>query len=476
MAKSIFMGQDFLLKSEPARKLYHENAEGKPIYDYHCHLSPKEIYEDKPFDNIADIWLGGDHYKWRAMRYAGVPEALVTGGGAPLEKFKAWARVCERLAGCPLYHWANLELQMYFGVTEPLKAANAERIYNQCNEKIRREQLSPVKLIERSNVKLVCTTDDPVDDLGYHQKLKAEKQLSFQMLPAFRPDKAVNLNNDGFDSYIQKLSQVAGFSIDSYGKLVEALSQRIDFFDAMGCRVSDHSIESLSTVSGSEAELEAIFARGIRGEKVSQEELDKYKNGLVKRLAALYAQKGWVMQLHIGAIRNNNLPMFRKLGPDTGYDSMNDFSIAAPLVKLMKEMHAAGQLPKTVLYTLNHKDNLVLSTIGQSYQEDGVTAKIQFGVPWWFNDHKDGIEEHLVSIANQGMLPEFIGMLTDSRSFLSYARHDYFRRILCNFLGQLVVDGEFEEDYQLLGGMVEDICHRNVARYLGLADETFFSL
>ncbi len=466
------LGKNFMLNGETARVLYNDIAKGAPIYDFHCHLSSKEIYEDKVFSNISKIFLEFDHYKWRAMRYAGIPEKYITGNASDdFDKFKMWARTCERLIGSPLYHWTNLELKNFFGINEILKESNAEKIYDYCNKKIQLEALSPIKFIKNSNVKLICTTDDPSDNLEYHKKLAEKKDLGFNVLPTFRPDKALNILNEGFIDYLNTLSERSSIKISSsYTTLIEVLKERINYFHEAGCKLSDHSLESLSYFSTTEEEVSEIFKRRLYLDKISLEDAEKFKFYTLKLLAKEYHEKGWGMQLHIGAMRNNNGTMCKKLGYDSGFDIMNDFNIAASLSKLLNEINENSGLPKTAIYTLNPKDNIVLSSLPHCFGEDGIKGKVQFGAAWWFIDHKEGIYEHLKSIASQGMLAYFIGMLTDSRSFLSYARHEYFRRILCDFIGTLVDNGEFENDYELLKEITEGICYKNIKNYLQLED------
>jgi glucuronate isomerase len=460
--------KEFMLKGQTAKKLYEDVAKNAPIYDFHCHLSPKEIYEDKAFDNISKVFLGFDHYKWRAMRYAGIPEHYITGDASDLEKFKMWAKTCERLIGSPLYHWTNMELKTFFEVKEILKESNAEEIYEHCNRKIREEAFSPVKFITKSKVKLICTTDDPADNLEYHKLLSQKKELNFQVLPTFRPDKAINILNEGYVDYLNKLSESSSMVINSYADLMEALRSRIIHFSTMGCGLSDHSLESLSYLPTNEVEVGAIFNKRMSGDHVSAEDAEKFKCFTLTLLAEEYHSRGWVMQLHLGAMRNNNQAMYTNLGPDSGYDIMNDFAIAPHLSNLLNAMHQKQALPKTVLYTLNPKDNIVLSALPHCFCEDGIAGKVQFGAAWWFNDHKEGMRQQLKAVADQGMLAYFVGMLTDSRSFLSYARHDYFRRILCSFIGSLVDDGEFDDDDTILKEITEGICYKNIKKFLSL--------
>lgn len=372
--------------------------------------------------------------------------------------------------GSPLYHWTNLELKSYFGVSEFLKESNAEKIYEFCNKKIKDEKLTPSKMITNSNVKLLCTTDDPADSLEYHILLRTEGKKSFKVLPTFRPDKALNINNNSFCEYIIRLSESTKSCIETYGDLIKALKLRIEYFNNAGCLLSDHSLEGLTYFQTDYKEVEKIFSKRMLGKNLSCEEAEKYRGYTLKLLASEYKKCGWAMQLHIGALRNTNRVMFEKVGADTGFDVMNDFRIAEPLAKMLDDMDQTNGLPKTILYSLNSNDNLVLSSLPHCYTEAGIRGKVQFGSAWWFNDHRDGIISHLKSIANQGMLAYFVGMLTDSRSFLSYVRHDYFRRILCSFVAKLVDSGEFENDEIILKEIIEGICFKNISYYLGLSD------
>ncbi|PYG85852.1 glucuronate isomerase [Ruminiclostridium sufflavum DSM 19573] len=458
----------FMLKGRASEALYNQIAKGAPIYDFHCHLSARDIYEDKEFKDIASLWLGYDHYKWRAMRYAGIPEKCITGNSDGLTKFKMWAKTCERLAGSPLYHWANMELKSCFGINEFLKESNAEEIFYLCSSIIKSSKLSPVKMIEKFNVRLICTTDDPADSLAYHKRLNTEGKYGFMVFPTFRPDRALNILKEDFTGYIEKLSESSGVKIESYEDIINALKSRIQYFRQIGCVLADHSLESMSYFAADTPEVERIFSKRLGGEILTNEEAEKYKGCTLKILASEYRKAGLAMQLHIGALRNVNETMHMKAGADAGFDIMNDFCIAEPLVRLLDDMDRSEGLPKTILYSLNSKDNLVLSSLCHCYTEDGIPGKVQFGAAWWFNDHKEGIREHLSSIANQGMLAYFVGMLTDSRSFLSYVRHDYFRRILCSFIGELVDNGEFDKDEEILKELVEGICFRNIQNYLGL--------
>lgn len=462
------LSNNFILSGKTAVSLYERYAKDAPVYDYHCHLCAKEIYEDEAFNDISSIWLGYDHYKWRTMRFAGVPEEYITGNGDGRTKFRMWAKICERLIGSPLYHWANMELKTYFGVDEILKESNADRIYDHCNAKIKEEKLSPVKMIKASNVRLVCTTDDPVDSLEYHLLLGKNREKGFDVFPTFRPDNVLKILNNNFIEYIRKLEATTKLKIITYQDMLNALKNRIEFFRQAGCLLSDHSLESLVYLPTDIVEAGSIFLKRLNGEVITTHEAEKYKLYTLSFLAGAYKEAGWAMQLHIGAIRSTNDNMLKKAGVDSGFDIMNDFQIAEPLAKLLNDMDKMNCLPKTILYTLNSKDNLVLSSLPHCFTEDGVPGKVQFGAAWWFNDHKEGITAHLKAIADQGMLAYFVGMLTDSRSFLSYVRHDYFRRILCSFVGDLVEKGEFADDDAILGEIVEGICFKNIVRYLGL--------
>lgn len=461
------LNDTFILNGKTAETLYNEFAKDAAIYDCHCHLTAKEIYENKSFEDISSLWLKYDHYKWRAMRYAGVPEALITGEADGIAKFMAWAKTCQRLIGSPLYHWASMELKTYFGINVHLNEFNAKEVYNTCSEKIIEDALSPIKIIQKSNVKLICTTDDPIDSLEYHDLLR-KQNLSFKVLPTFRPDKALNIRADGYLDYVYLLSKSNESTITNYTEFIEALISRIEYFAKAGCLLSDHSIESLSSIAITRVQAKDIFDRRLSGKKITSEEAEIFRIQTLILLASEYKKVGWVMQLHIGALRNINDVMFSKLGVDSGFDIMNDFRVNEPLSKIFNAINNKDGLPKTILYTLNSKDNLLLSSLPHCFPDDGVVGKIQFGPAWWFNDNKMGILSHLKFIANQGMLADFIGMLTDSRSFLSYVRHDYFRRVLCSYIGELVDSGEFENNYDILKEIIEGICYKNIKSYLGI--------
>lgn len=463
-----FMDGDFLLKSETAKTLYHEYAAKMPILDYHCHINPKEIWEDKRYSSITEAWLGGDHYKWRAMRSVGVDESYVTGNASSEEKFQKWAQTIPMLIGNPLYHWTHLELQRYFGITKPLNGDNAMEIFKRCNEILQRPDMSVRGIIKRSGVKLICTTDDPADDLTYHEKLAHDASFDVQVLPAFRPDKAMRADKPSFAAYVTKLEGVICREINCVEDMRNALNERMDFFAGHGCCVSDHALDYCFCEEASEAELNDIFARAKAGQAISVKEQNAYHTALLLSVAKEYAKRGWVMQLHFACLRDNSLRMFEALGPDTGFDSINDQPNALGLAKLLGKLEKANALPKTILYSLNPSDNAMIgSVIGCFQTSGGVLGKIQQGSAWWFNDHKDGMEAQMRSLMSLGAMGTFNGMLTDSRSFLSYTRHEYFRRILCNLFGELVENGEYPADIKVLGSMVQDISYRNAVRYFG---------
>lgn len=460
-----FMDRDFLLSNETAVKLYHEHAAEMPIIDYHCHLSPQEIYENKTFANITEAWLYGDHYKWRVMRANGVDEHYITGGASDYEKFLAWAKTVPMVIGNPLYHWTHLELQRFFGVYDLLNEANAPKIWDEVNKQLQGEGFGARDLIVKSNVTVVCTTDDPVDSLEFHQKIAAIEGFNISVVPGFRPDKALEINRETFLPWVGRLSEVSGTAIQHYGQFLEALKSRVKFFHESGGRVSDHALDAVMYEEATLEEAAEIFAKGLAGQKVSETEEKKYKGFTLVFLNKLYAELGWVTQFHMHALRNNNSVMFGRLGPDTGYDAINDGFMAKPLAGLLDALDRQGALPKTVLYSLNPNDNEVIAAITGCFQGGGIPGKIQFGTAWWFNDHKDGMLQQMKTLANFGVLGRFIGMLTDSRSFLSYTRHEYFRRILCDLIGTWVENGEYPEDMELLGSMVKGICYNNAEQY-----------
>lgn len=462
-----FMDKDFLLETETAQKLYHEYAAKMPILDYHCHINPQEIAEDRKFENITQVWLGADHYKWRQMRSNGVEEKYITGDASDREKFQKWAETLERAIGNPLYHWSHLELQRYFGYYGALNGETAEEVWNLCNAKLQEDGMSARNLIRQSNVTLVCTTDDPVDSLEWHEKIAADESFEVRVLPAWRPDKAMNLEKTDYLEYLKKLEVVSGVKIDSFASLIEALRIRMDYFAEHGCSVSDHGLEYVMYAPASEEEIEAIFAKRLRGEAVSRADELQFKTAYMVALGREYHKKNWAMQLHYGVKRDNNGMIFGKLGPDAGIDCINNYAPSSEMADYLNALAITDELPKTILYSLNPTDNATIGTIIGCFQSEEARGKIQQGSAWWFNDNKQGMIEQMTSLANLGLLGNFIGMLTDSRSFLSYTRHEYFRRIMCNLMGGWVENGEYPADEKVLGRMVQDISYNNAVRYFG---------
>ena len=461
-----FMNKDFLLKTKTAKKLYHDHAAKMPVIDYHCHINPMEIYEDKRYETVTDVWLGGDHYKWRAMRSCGVPEKYITGDATPAEKFQKWAETIPNLIGNPLYHWTHLELQRYFGITEPLNGDNAMEIYEKCNAILAQPDMTVRGIIRKSGVELICTTDDPVDDLKAHELLAADPTAPAVVLPAFRPDKAMRADKETFPAYVAQLEQVTGFSINTAEDMKKALSDRIAYFADHGCRVSDHALDYCFCVEADDATVNDIFARAKAGEKITWNEQLAYHTAMLIAVCKEYRKLDWVCQFHFACLRDNSKKLFRRLGPDTGFDCINDQPNAQGLSALLNALQEADALGKTILYSLNPADNAAIGTIMGAFQTDAmVPGMIQQGSAWWFNDHKMGMEEQMKSLMSLGAMGTFNGMLTDSRSFLSYTRHEYFRRILCNLFGQMVEDGEYPADMNQLGKLVENISYRNTLRY-----------
>ncbi|WP_294911872.1 glucuronate isomerase [uncultured Eubacterium sp.] len=462
-----FMDGDFLLDTDSARHLFHDFAENMPICDYHCHLSPKEIYENKQPENISRLWLSGDHYKWRAMRSAGAEEKYCTGDASDEEKFLKFGETLQYCIGNPLYHWAHIELQRYFGIDTPLNARTAKDIYDRANEAIKNGDFRPQSLIKRSNVKVVCTTDDPVDSLEYHKKLKQVSDFDCKVLPSFRPDKALNIQLDGFADYIKTLGEVAGVEINSYKDVIVALLKRCDYFNEIGCKVSDQAFEYVPFTASSDDEIDAVFKKAMRGESVSQSEGDGYRTAVLLALGAKYHELGWAMEIHIGAIRNNSTRMFKAIGADTGFDSVGDSEIAKKLSRFLDALDVKNELPKTILFNLNDKDNTVLATMLGNFQSSEAQSKIQFGPAWWFLDTMDGMTSQMKSLANLGVLGKFVGMETDSRSFTSYGRHEYFRRIMCRLIGRWVEDGWYADDDEVLEEIIKGISYNNAIKYFG---------
>ena len=460
-----FMDENFLLRNEPARILYHDYAAGMPILDYHCHLNPQEIYENRQFENLTAIWLGGDHYKWRLMRAGGVEEKYITGDAPDLEKFQKYAEVLSRAIGNPLYHWSHLELQRFFGWNGYLTPDNAQEVWEHCNALLQQEDFRARSLIERSNVRLVCTTDDPADSLIWHEKLAAYNSFEVKVLPAWRPDKALNIEKPDFAAYIEKLGDAQGVKIASYEELKDVLDARMEHFHAHGCRLSDHGLEYAMYRPVDDEEAARIFEKRLSGAQVTRQEELGYKTAMLTHLGRRYAKRGWAMQLHYGCLRDNNRAMYARLGPDTGYDAINNTSPSGELAGLLNALAETGELPRTLVYSLNPMDDDAIDSILGAFQQGPDVCKVQHGSAWWFNDQKQGMEKQLTSLANKGYLAGFVGMLTDSRSFLSYPRHEYFRRILCNLIGTWIEEGEYPADYALWGGVVQDIAYNNAERY-----------
>ena len=436
-----------------------------PILDYHCHLSPKEIWENRPYSSITQAWLGADHYKWRIMRSNGIPEEKITGNASEREKFFAWAETLPYCIGNPLYHWTHLELQRYFGIEEPLCDESAARIWEQCNQKLSTKDFLPRALIVRSHVELICTTDDPADSLEYHQKIQADPTIGFQVLPCFRPDAAIHLEHESFLSWLQKLEGQTKKNIQTWSSLQNSLVERMDFFAQHGCKLSDHGMDQVCFAEADDAQINTIFQKRLNGKDLDATEIAQYKSALWIFLGQEYSKRGWAMQLHIGALRNNNRRMLAQLGPDAGFDSIDDLPIAQPLSRFLNLLENQRLLPKTILYNVYAASNDVLAAMIGNFQDGSIPAKLQFGSAWWFADHRDGMEAQLRSLANLGVLSRFVGMLTDSRSFLSYPRHEYFRRILCNLLGNWAENGEYPCDENVLGQIVQDICYHNAKHY-----------
>ena len=452
-----FMNDDFLLQTQTAKTLYHKYAQNEPIFDFHNHLSPQEIYENKPLGNLANAWLDHDHYKWRAMRAAGVPEELITGHGDNYERYLAFVKTLELCVGNPLYHWSHLELQRYFGINEPLTQKNAREVWDKCNELLAKPEYAPQGLLKKMGVQALCTTDDPLDDLQWHKKISVPK-----VLPSFRPDLILNAASPAFPEYISRLQQADGTRFKSINDMLAAVGRRMDYFKQCGSLVSDHSLENDFYLPATYDDVNYIFEKAWIGKKLKPEELAKYKGFVLIELGKMYAQKGFVMQIHIGALRDNNTAMLKQAGNNIGEDSLNDFNYAAQLGKVLDGIYSAESAARIILYNLNPKDNETIATMAANFRN------CLFGPAWWFNDHKDGIEEQIRVYARTSTLGKYVGMLTDSRSFLSYPRHEYFRRILCNFIGNQVEQGEFPWDEEALGQMVRNICYKNAAEFFGL--------
>ena len=462
-----FMGQDFLLEGATAKELYHNIAAKQPIIDYHCHVSPKDIALDVRFSNITEAWLYGDHYKWRLLRARGVDEKYVTGGGSDREKFQKFAETLPYAIGNPVYHWAHLELQRYFDCYLPINPANAEPIWEVCNKRLAKDGMSVRGLIRSSNVTHICTTDDPVDSLEWHKMMQEDPDWDVRILPTFRPDKAINIDKPGFLDYIKSLSTSSSVQINSIDDLYVALTNRIDFFASIGCVISDHGLDYFSWADDCEKKAGEIFIKALAGEKISKRKAERYKAAIMLFLSREYSKRNWIMQIHYGAARSVNSFMLQKVGPDTGFDSISLKDSSEAMYKLLDGMNGEGNLPKTILYSLNpNDDDALVSAIG-SYQSAGQPGKMQHGSAWWFNDTKTGMVKQMTALSNLGVLGNFIGMLTDSRSFLSYTRHEYFRRILCNMIGGWVDAGEYPSDPEFLEEIIKGISYHNAIRYLG---------
>jgi len=460
-----FMDKDFLLQTDVAKELYHNHAAKMPIFDYHCHINPQEIAEDKQFKNITEIWLYGDHYKWRAMRTNGVDERYCTGNASDREKFNKWAETVPNTLRNPLYHWTHLELKRFFGVEKLLSPATADEIWEACNEKLQTPEYSCRRIIKKANVHTICTTDDPIDSLAHHRAIKADG-FETKVLPAWRPDRAMAVENtETYNSYIDKLEEAAKMNISTFEDLMAALDNRHQFFHANGCRLSDHGVETIMAEDYSARDIERIFEKIRGGSDLTREEMLKFQSAMLYEFGIMDHSRGWTQQFHIGAQRNNNTRLFTKLGADVGFDSIGDFEIARPLARLLDRLDMENKLSQTILYNLNPGDNELIATMIGNFQDGSVPGKMQFGSGWWFLDQKDGMEKQMNALSNLGLLSRFVGMLTDSRSFLSYTRHEYFRRTLCNLIGNDVENGEIPHDMELLGKMVENICFNNAKEY-----------
>ncbi len=462
-----FLDQDFLLTTDTAKTLYHEYAKQLPIIDYHCHINPREIAEDRRFENITQVWLGGDHYKWRLMRANGIEEYYITGSAPDKDKFIKWSETLSKCIGNPLYHWSHLELQRYFGFNGFLNKKTAEEVWNICNARLADPSMSVRNIIKMSNVTHICTTDDPIDSLEWHATIAEDPSFDVKVLPAWRPDKAMNLDKPDYLDYIKRLSDISGIDINSYDTLQSALKIRMAYFHERNCKLSDHGLDYIMYSPATDTEIQAIFMKRLHGETINNLEVLQFKTAFLLFMGKAYHEHDWVMQLHYGCKRDNNSPSFQSLGPDTGYDCINNFAPSEQMADLLNALHTADSLPKTIIYSLNPSDNAAIDTIIGCFQDASAIGKIQHGSAWWFNDHKPGMTEQLTSLANIGFLAGFVGMLTDSRSFLSYPRHEYFRRILCDLFGTWVEAGEYPQDYETLGEIVENISYHNALSYFG---------
>lgn len=463
-----FIHDDFMLQNDTAKHLYHDYAKDLPIFDYHCHLDPQQIAEDHQFENLTELWLAGDHYKWRAMRANGVSEDKVTGSASPEEKFEAWANTAHTAVGNPLFHWTQLELKQYFGIEDLLSGENWKDIYDKANAKLQDEGLTAKKLVTNSNVTFIGTTDNPTDTLEYHERIRADDSFDVTVAPSFRPDEAFAIGEEKFTTFLSKLKDATGKSADSYSDLVQLLEERVDYFDERGALISDHGLTELAYAKASDEEINAIYNKALSNEEISTHEKAQYLTRLLTDLSAMYAERGWIMQIHFGAIRNNNDQAFKAIGADAGFDSINDQSgVAYALNNLLNSMNNTDKLPKTIVYNLNPEYNHIVASSVANFQpnEEGIKGKVQFGAGWWFNDTEQGMLRQMETLADHGLLMHFVGMLTDSRSFVSYPRHDYFRRILCNFVGEQVEAGKFPNEESLLKNLIENVSYKNAIRY-----------
>ncbi len=460
-----FLDQEFLLSTPTASRLYHDYAEEAPIVDYHCHINPQEIAENRQFENITQVWLGGDHYKWRLMRSNGVEEHYITGEASPRDKFQKWAETLSKAIGNPLYHWSHLELRRYFGYEGVLNGDTAEEVWNLCNQKLQTPDLSVRGIISQSKVRLICTTDDPADDLHWHQVLKADSSFDTKVLPAWRPDKAMNLEAPTYLDYLSQLSAASGIDITDFASLKAALLKRMDYFQENGCCLSDHALNYIYYAPACEDTVSHILSKRLQGQALEETEILQFKTAFMQFVAREYHRRNWVMQLHFGCKRNNNGLMFHRLGADTGYDCIDNYAPSATAADFLNSLVSTDQLPKTILYSLNPNDNAYIGTLLGCFQDSGAAGKLQQGSAWWFNDHKEGMLAQMTSLANLGMLANFVGMLTDSRSFLSYTRHEYFRRLVCDLIGGWVEGGEYPKDDKTLEEIIKGISYNNAVQY-----------
>ncbi len=461
---SEFIKENFILQTKTAQEIYNK-VKDLPIIDYHCHLIPDEIADNKRFESITQIWLGGDHYKWRAMRTYGIEEKYITGDATDFEKFEKWAETVENLIGNPLYHWVHLELKRYFDYDAPLKKDNAKEVFDHCNKIISSPNFDVLSILDRMNVEAICTTDDPIDTLEQHKSIKNNDKFKTTVLPTFRPSNAMNIENPNFTSYVKKLSDVSNVKIKNYDDIIKAMYSRIEYFNSVGCKLSDHALDPILFAEYTDEELNIIVEKALNGEPLDNLSIAKYKTAMLHDLSLKYFEFDWTSQLHMGCLRNNNSRMFKLLGADTGFDSMDDRSAAYALVHTLDKLDSKNKLCKTIIYSLNPTQDDMITTVIGGFQSGGVRGKVQLGSAWWFNDHKSGMEKQMTALANNGMLACFVGMLTDSRSFLSYPRHEYFRRILCNILGDLVESGQYPNDLTKVTEIAENICYKNAKNY-----------